>query len=149
MLGDDSGHLPEVTTHLIRVGFDDVQGFLEGGIEAWETSGYPLNMLSVISVHELGRQLKASPGGVTVLDVRTEREWKAGHIEGAIHIHGGKLQERFGEVSQEKPVAVVCGSGYRASIAASFLKREEYEAVSNVVGGMAAWKSAGLPMTIA
>ena len=42
-------------------------------------------------------------------------------------------------------MAVVCGSGYRASIAASFLKREGYEDVTNVLGGMTAWKAAGLP----
>ena len=42
-------------------------------------------------------------------------------------------------------MAVICGSGYRASIAASFLKREGYESVSNVIGGMSAWKAAGLP----
>ena len=43
-------------------------------------------------------------------------------------------------------MAVVCGSGYRASIASSFLKREGYTDVANVLGGMAAWKAAGLPM---
>ena len=77
--------------------------------------------------------------------MRTDEEWDAGHIDGAIHIHGGKLQERFGEVPHDKPVAVVCGSGYRASIAASFLQRDGYEAVSNVIGGMSAWKAAKLP----
>ncbi|HJS08573.1 MAG TPA: rhodanese-like domain-containing protein, partial [Pirellulales bacterium] len=99
------------------------------------------------SVQELFNAVKRSPRGLTVLDVRTEKEWNAGHIEGAIHIHGGKLQERFSDVPRDKPVAVVCGSGYRASIAASFLKREGYEDVTNVVGGMAAWKAAGLPVT--
>lgn len=84
---------------------------------------------------------------VTVLDVRTEGEWAAGHIDGAIHIHGGKLQERFAEVPRDRPVAVVCGSGYRASIASSFLQREGYEGVQNVMGGMTAWKAAGLPAT--
>ena len=72
-------------------------------------------------------------------------EWDAGHIEGALHIHGGKLEERYAEVPKDRPVAVVCGSGYRASIASSFLKREGYKDVTNVLGGMAAWKAAGLP----
>jgi hydroxyacylglutathione hydrolase len=143
---DDPGHMAEVTTHLIRVGFDDVRGYLEGGIDAWENGGYPLTTLTTISVHEL-QQKRKSGERLTVLDVRTESEWDAGHIEGAIHIHGGKLQERFAEVPRDKPVAVVCGSGYRASIAASFLQRERYEGVQNVMGGMTAWKAAGLPTT--
>jgi len=67
------------------------------------------------------------------------------HIDGALHIHGGTLQERVGEVPQDKPVAVVCGSGYRASIASSFLQRDGFQTVSNVIGGMSAWKSAKYP----
>ena len=63
----------------------------------------------------------------------------------AIHIHGGKLQENFELVPRDQPVVVICGSGYRGSIAASFLKREGYDNVSNVLGGMSAWKASGLP----
>lgn len=143
---DNPGDLQAVATHLIRVGLDDIQGYLEGGIEAWETAGYPLDRVGTMSVHELARQLQngAAP---TVLDVRTDSEWNAGHIDGAIHIHGGRLQDRFAEVPRDKPVKIICGTGYRASIAASFLKREGYHDVTNVVGGMTAWKAAGLPIT--
>ena len=144
---DHSTQVPEVVTHLIRVGFDEIQGYVQGGIDGWETSGYPLAMLATMSVHQLRDRLAQASDRVTVLDVRTEKEWNAGHIDGAIHIHGGKLQERFADVPQSNPVAVVCGSGYRASIAASFLKREGYADVTNVVGGMSAWKAAGLPTT--
>jgi hydroxyacylglutathione hydrolase len=144
---DQSSDLPVVTTHLLRVGFDDIQGYLEGGIDAWETSGYPLNTLSTVSVHQLNERLgEVSDQSLTVLDVRTEKEWGDGHIVGAMHIHGGQLQERFDEIPQEKPVAVICGSGYRASIAASFLRREGYKSVTNVIGGMSAWQAAGLPV---
>jgi hydroxyacylglutathione hydrolase len=137
--------MPDVVTHLLRVGFDDVQGYLQGGMDSWELSGYELAALKTMAVQDLAKAVKRDPRGLTVVDVRTEKEWNAGHIEGAIHIHGGKLQERFADVPLDKPVAVVCGSGYRASIAASFLKREGYEDVTNVVGGMTAWKAAALP----
>lgn len=140
---DDPRHMPQIVTHLIRVGFDDVQGFLEGGMDAWETKGYPIETLSTMSVHSL----KEQQNELTVLDVRTEKEWNAGHIEGAIHIHGGKLQENINRVPRDKLVAVICGSGYRGSIAASFLKREGYEQVANVLGGMTAWKAAGFQVT--
>jgi hydroxyacylglutathione hydrolase len=56
------------------------------------------------------------------------------------------LQERFEDVPRDQAVAVVCGSGYRASIASSFLKREGYADVTNVLGGMTAWKAAGYPV---
>lgn len=143
---DDPSQAESVVTHLVRVGFDEVQGYLEGGIGSWETSGFPLSTLSTISVHELD-SLRSREKPLTVLDVRTEKEWNDGHIDGAVHIHGGTLQQRVAELPREEPVAVVCGSGYRASIASSFLKREGFQNVTNVIGGMSAWKAAGLPVT--
>jgi hydroxyacylglutathione hydrolase len=143
---DDPRRMSEVTTHLLRVGFDDVRGYLEGGMEAWENAGFPFASLATISVQRLRDRL-SNQHPLTVLDVRTEQEWNAGHVSGALHIHGGTLEQRVGEVPKEHPVAVICGSGYRASIAASFLKREGFADVSNVMGGMSAWKGAGFPVT--
>ena len=141
---DDPAQMPEVTTHLLRVGFDHIQGYLEGGMDAWQTSGYEMRTLTTLPVQLLADRT----GDVTVLDVRTEKEWNAGHIDGAIHLHGGTLQENFALVPRDKPVVVICGSGYRASIAASFLQREGYDDVSHVLGGMSAWTAAGLPIAI-
>lgn len=146
VISDDLSQMGQVVTHLLRVGFDDVQGYLEGGIGAWEISGFPLSKLNTMSVDDLNKLLKTEKQ-LTILDVRTEKEWNDGHIDGAVHIHGGTLQDRITEVPQDKPVAVICGSGYRASIASSFLKRHGFEDVSNVIGGMSAWKSAKLPTT--
>ncbi|MCA9077983.1 MAG: hypothetical protein KDA93_23340 [Planctomycetaceae bacterium] len=143
---DDPSQASSVVTHLLRVGFDDVQGNLEGGIGAWEKAGYPLATLGTMSVHDPDRQ-RRSDRRLTVLDVRTVKEWNDGHIDGAIHIHGGQLQERFEGVPCDRPVVVVCGSGYRASIASSFLQRNGIEDVTNVIGGMSAWKGADLPTT--
>lgn len=147
LIVEDPGQVPPTVTHLLRVGFDDLRGYLEGGIGAWETGGFPLATLGTMSVQDLRTQVNAAPAErLTVLDVRTEREWNEGHIEGAVHIHGGLLQERFEDVPRDQAVAVVCGSGYRASIASSFLKREGYADVTNVLGGMTAWKAAGYPV---
>ena len=133
--------MKEITTHLLRIELDNIHVYLEGGMDAWQVRGYPVSTLETISVHTLKERLDY----VTVLDARTEKEWNAGHIAGAIHIHGGKLQENFELVPRDKPVAVVCGSAYRGSIA-SFLQREGYENVSNVLGGMSAWGAAEFPM---
>lgn len=146
LVAEDSSQVDSVVTHLLRVGLDDVQGYLEGGINSWEVSGLPLSTLNTMSVHDLDRKRK-SEKRLTILDVRTDKEWSDGHIEGAVHIHGGTLQDRVKEIPREKPVAVVCGSGYRASIASSFLKREGFEDITNIIGGMSAWKAAGLPTT--
>jgi hydroxyacylglutathione hydrolase len=142
---ENTSQMPEVTATLLRVGFDGVKGYMEGGMDAWETGGFPLTSLPTLSVHTLKERIRKDPL-LALLDVRTETEWKDGHLEGTLHIHGGKLQERFDEVPRDREVAVVCGSGYRSSIAASFLLREGYENVLNVAGGMTAWKAAGFPV---
>ena len=137
--------MPEVVTHLIRVGLDQVEGYMEDGMDAWQNQGFPISQLEAISVHELAERLKVEARHrPIVLDVRTEGEWRGGHIEGALHIHGGLLQERYRELPDARPVAVICGTGYRGSIAASFLKSHGYERAANVLGGMSAWKAAGL-----
>ena len=137
--------VPEVVTHLIRVGLDQIEGYMEDGMDGWEEHGFPLASLGTLSVQELDAQLRERvPKRPFVLDVRTDGEWNGGHVDGAHHIHGGLLPERFGEIPKDRHVAVICGSGYRGSIAASFLRREGYPNVSNVLGGMSAWKSAGL-----
>lgn len=144
IVADDSRDVPPVLTHLLRVGFDEVQGYLEDGLETWQGQGFELARLEVQSVAELATRLRSSDPP-RVLDVRTEKEWLQGHIEGARHIHGGLLQERHAEIPRDRPIAVICGSGYRGSIAASYLLREGFERVSNVLGGMSAWKSSGKP----
>lgn len=144
VVADDARQMPEVATHFIRVGFDRLEGYLEGGIGEWETAGYELAMLDTLSVHQLAERRKAGDS-LTILDVRTDREWDQGHIDGALHIHGGQLQQQFEQVPRDRPIAVICGSGYRASIASSFLQREGFPDVANVIGGMSAWKAADLP----
>ncbi|MFH1327258.1 MAG: rhodanese-like domain-containing protein, partial [Candidatus Bathyarchaeota archaeon] len=69
------------------------------------------------------------------------------HIEGALHIYVGLLENRISEVSREKPIAVICGAGHRSGLAASILLRSGFEKVFNVWGGMSAWKACNYPMT--
>jgi hydroxyacylglutathione hydrolase len=148
LIADDPSVVDETVTHLLRVGFDDVQGYLEGGVPTWEEHGYDVSQLESLTVQTLaGRLQNPERDRPFVLDVRTDREWDAGHIKGAHHIHGGLLQERMEEVPKDREVAVICGSGYRGSIAASFLKRAGYEHVANTLGGMMAWQGAGLEVT--
>jgi hydroxyacylglutathione hydrolase len=145
LVAESSVDVAEATCALTRIGLDDLRGYLDGGMEAWETAGNPLASLGTLNVHDLRKRL--SGGGLAALDVRTDGEWAAGHIDGALHVHAGLLPGRLAEVPRDRPVAVVCGSGYRATVAASVLRRAGYTDVCNVIGGMMAWKAAGLPVT--
>ena len=90
----------------------------------------------------------AGPQDWLVLDVRGDEEWDEGHIPGALHRYAGELaQGADAPVDSTTPVAVVCGSGYRSSVAASLLQQRGYRDLVNVVGGMGAWDEARLPTT--
>lgn len=140
---DGSGDLWDATWQLLRVGYRPPVGWLRGGMGSWRTAGRDMDTLQQVTVHDLRRAIEG--GEVDVLDVRQPAEWASGHIEGATFITGAELPVRTGDVPQAKPLAVVCGSGYRSSVAASLLARAGRAPVMNVIGGMSAWSNAGYP----
>ena len=81
-----------------------------------------------------------------IIDVRTPSEWASGHIDNAHHIELAKLPNALNQIPKDRPITVTCGGGFRASAGASFLKRAGFNNVSNLKGGMQAWKQAGLPI---
>jgi hydroxyacylglutathione hydrolase len=138
---------PESAVHyLIRSGYDRIHGYLKGGIEGWYNAGFPVESMGMLSVHQLKSMLDQHEQ-LTVLDTRGEEEWKAGHIEGALHIYVGHLEQRLSEVPRDKPVAVYCKTGRRAGLSASILLRGGYPKVYNVPGSVTAWVAAGFPLT--
>lgn len=83
---------------------------------------------------------------VQLVDVRYDKEWEAGHIEGAVHIPEDDLQDRLEELDRDRPVVTVCRAGTRSDDAAEWLRGQGFDAQS-LGGGMLAWKWAGLPIT--
>ncbi len=141
----DKQDLWDVCWQLLRIGYDLPMGWLSGGMMAWSTAANPLETLTQWTVEELNQRLKHdSP---LVLDVRQPGEWNVGHIKSAMHITGAELPHRMNEVPKDRPVATICGSGYRSSVAASLLLRDGRKQVYNVFGGMAGWKAAGLALS--
>jgi hydroxyacylglutathione hydrolase len=144
LLADHDGHAGEVRRQLLRVGLDDVDGVVDGGFEAWRAADLPTARIEQITIQDLRERL-AHGNGLTVIDVRTKREWTANHIEGAIHIPVGEIPARIGEIEVEGVIATVCESGFRSSMAASVLKRWALDRtmnvrIMNVVGGMTAYR---------
>lgn len=144
LAGKDENALEEVRRALIRVGLDRLEGFLEGGMRSWIESGYEQAHLPQISVSELHGRLARRP---FILDVRSDAEWKCGHIDSAEHIYAGEITQHLGGIPRDRQIHVICGTGYRSSMAASLLLREGYRDVVNVAGGMSAWNAAELPVT--
>jgi hydroxyacylglutathione hydrolase len=135
----------EVVITLARIGYDNVTGYLHGGISAWIEAGLPLQHDRQWSVHDLMQNLGNTE--LQVLDVRTDAEWATGHIKGAIHIKLEELSQSASALDPLRLVATVCGSGYRASTAASILRQIGFREVTRVIGGMTAWRAAAYPVT--
>jgi hydroxyacylglutathione hydrolase len=119
-----------------------VAGILAGGIVAWYKSGREIGTTGVCSVKNLKEQLDS--GTPFVLDVRDIRNRRAvGHIRNSHHIYVGELPMHLHEIPKDQPVFVYCDAGFKAGIAASILAQNHYSEVTNVLGGMTAWKQAG------
>jgi hydroxyacylglutathione hydrolase len=136
----------EARTELRRIGIDDVAGYLAGGFAAWEAGGRPVERLEEMPVAALAARLAGATNGFRILDVRDESEWAAGHVPGARNVSAGALAAGAElDFGHDEPVAVICGTGYRSSVAASLLQQRGLRNVITVQGGMTAWTEAGLP----
>jgi hydroxyacylglutathione hydrolase len=143
LIGDVHTDIDAARRSLIRVGLDTTVGSLRGGTSAWLESGRPQAHVPQISVLDLQQSLRE--GNINLLDVRSPAEWQTGHILSAVPIPGGTLPRRLRAVPTSGPLHVICGSGYRSSVAISVLLRAGYTEVTNVAGGMNAWRKQHLP----
>jgi hydroxyacylglutathione hydrolase len=132
---------------LARIGYDNVVGYLGGGLASWYSAGYPLEASKhLITASDLKSWLDSGKE-CFLLDTRSKDEFDEGHIKSATHIYLGHLQERIDEIPRTLPIMVVCGSGNRASVATSILLRNGYEEVYNFLGAMKAWRKLGYPLS--
>lgn len=125
---------------LIRIGYDNLPGYLEGGVEAWAKAGLRTDRLRTMTVVELRERLKSGEA-LTVLDVRQDSEWEAGHIPGALHIENGRLPYDDLPLPAGRPIAVHCAHGTRSTTAISVLMRRGYRNLILVTGGFVAWQA--------
>jgi len=87
--------------------------------------------------------------GAVVIDVRENNEYHNGHILNSIHIPQANLANRITELEKykSKPIIVGCRSGHRSGHACALLKKQGFETVYNLSGGVMAWQNANLPLT--
>ncbi|HJL14558.1 MAG TPA: MBL fold metallo-hydrolase [Sandaracinaceae bacterium LLY-WYZ-13_1] len=127
-----------VTRILMRIGYDEVVGYLRGGFESWQNDGRLVGRIGTLDTRALRAKMRAKE--VTVLDVRKPSEWEDEAVEGALRIFVGDLPKRLDEVPKDRPVVSMCAVGHRGGIGASVLARHGFEAVYNYLGGAKAWK---------
>ena len=138
----DKGRLEEVATRLSRVGFDNVLGHLNGGVQVWEQDD--LATISSISANAFDEIYQAD-NVIDIIDVRKEAEYKNRHIISAVFNPLSDLEND--KLNSTAENFVHCAGGYRSVIACSLLKREGIHNVTNIEGGFGAIKKTDLPLS--
>jgi hydroxyacylglutathione hydrolase len=142
LVGESTDQIIAATRQLIRIGYDDLIGTLEGGIEAWAHE-YPIETITSIDTKELRERL----GEVMLIDVRQRSEWDEGHIPGAIHFEGGRVAWETLPFPHDEPLTIQCSSGNRSMSVSSVLRRRGYHNVIQVEGGIKQWEKNGFEIT--
>jgi hydroxyacylglutathione hydrolase len=120
------------------IGIDNLPGYFTP-----EEAGDLNTDLPDIALDEAVSRIEA---GALVLDVRSQREYAEGHISGSTNIPYGLLPQRLDSLPKDREIVVVCASGTRSCIAASLLAAVGFTHFASLIGGLDAWKAAGLPL---
>ena len=136
---DSDGDFPGRLTELRRIGYDNVLGYLRGGIQTWINAGKDISSIRYISPGEL-KDLLAGGKVPKIFDVRGEMEIASGKIEQAQHLpFDTLLAESSCPAGEDEEQVIVCQTGYRSAIAASLLQSRGCRRVSVLAGGMGAY----------
>lgn len=136
----DSGKERETVMRLARVGYENIVGYLKGGVEAYEGR---LETIRSISADDMKREVEK---GVHVLDVRRPGEWNVSHLKDASFLPLAEFTDNFKSLDKSKPYIVHCGGGYRSMTAISIMRNHGFSNLTNVYGGFGAMQKAGLPV---
>lgn len=132
----DVGREYESVLRLARVGYENVRGFLQGGISAWTKK---LDQIKSIQAKDMKQEMTT---GVEVIDVRKPSEWNVSHVKDAMLMPLSDMPSNVAHLDKSKPYLVHCGGGYRSMTAISIMKREGFTNLSNVYGGFGAIQNA-------
>jgi hydroxyacylglutathione hydrolase len=140
LVAEEQAGVDEAVQRLARVGIESVQGFLGGGMYAWDKAGERVHVISQMPVDELQQQIDEG-AELQLLDVRRPNEYGGGHAPGFANVPLPHLEERLREFDLSKPIAVMCQGGYRSSAGTSILAKHGFQQIFNVVGGYTAWSN--------
>jgi rhodanese-related sulfurtransferase/glyoxylase-like metal-dependent hydrolase (beta-lactamase superfamily II) len=135
------GREVEAATRLGRIGFDNVAGYLAGGMQSLDGHPELIDRIERITASSLAEQLSGDSPPL-LLDVRTEKEWLGRHIPSAVNAPLSRLRDRFDRLPRDGRAVVYCSTGYRSAIAASLLRQDGFSSVADLVGGIEAWDAA-------
>jgi len=120
---------------LSRVGFDNVIGYLDGGVEAWQSADKEIDTLKSVSAKEF-KSVIEKDNSIKIVDVRKASEYESEHVVSALNFPLSKINDHLGELPTQGQFFIHCAGGYRSVIAASILKARGVHNIIDVAGGM-------------
>ena len=149
LLVSEDGYPREEVKHLFRTGFDDIRGYLAGGLVRWHMAARKSKTINTVRVEELCEIIDYDKEDYFILDVRSHEEVEGeGEIAEAVNIHLTQLlkDDNISKLPENKQIYIFCGSGLRSMTAASLLKKEGFDNLSVVLGGIIGWNSSTCPI---
>ena len=140
LIAEDS-KLDDLTRELMRIGLDNVYGYVDG-VNDWADAGGELLKSDVLTTEEFKGLVKTN---AQIIDLRGATEYSAGHVEGAMHIFIGTLTNNLDKISNDREVAIYCQGGDRAAIGYSLLVKHGFTNIRNYSGGINEWVNYGNP----
>lgn len=135
--------LDDVTRKLMRIGLDNIMGYVPS-TEAFIKEGGQLEKANVITIDEFKKAM-AEPN-VQVVDLRNATEYKSGHVKGADHVFIGTMMNNLNKINKDKKVLIHCQGGDRSTIGYSLLRKEGFTNVYNYSASMNEWIALGNPV---
>lgn len=145
LLVTDADKQEEAITRLSRIGFDNVLGFLNGGIDAWINANKEIDNVNRISANEFQSELKNNSS--KIIDVRKESEFLSQHIDGATNKPLAYLNDWISDLNKDEHFYLHCAGGYRSMIAASILQARGYRNFTEIQGGFNTIAQTEIPLT--
>lgn len=137
VLVTETGKEEESILRLARIGYENIRGFLGGGIQSWDEG---LSQIRSIPAEELQQEINR---GAIVADVRKPGEWNAGHVKNALFLPLADFPKNLDSLDKGKTLVVHCGGGYRSMTAISIMKNHGFDKLINVYGGYGAIEKSG------
>jgi hydroxyacylglutathione hydrolase len=142
----DEGSEKEAIIRLARVGYDNVIGYLKGGIEAWKNSGKTIDTINSITPAQLENNISSDPN-LHIIDVRNVGEYLSEHVVNAENLPLAELNDSSQNLDKNETYFIHCAGGYRSMVAASLLRMKGFKNIIDIAGGYKGIKETKIPKT--
>jgi glyoxylase-like metal-dependent hydrolase (beta-lactamase superfamily II)/rhodanese-related sulfurtransferase len=140
----ENGREEETVMRLARVGYDKTIGYLKGGVYSWKEAGYKIDTIQSISADKFAEIYQQAE--ISVVDVRKPSEYENCHLPNSASYPLDFINENLNKLSKNQPLYLHCAGGYRSMMAISILRKNGYNNIIDIAGGMGAISKTSLPV---